>query len=392
MKTKNLSKKHDSIKIDLETKTSELDKLKISSNSTNLDNIHLTNLFTEISQKYESSEKERQVLLNLLDEKEKQIEKLFSLEIENAELKAKSLLENFDNKPEESLLTKKSKKNIFSSSNTNANHKERSLNIVSINAGSQTSEKVYFSEHVCSLEQEILNINKKYEILKKEFQDHKDKSHKIIINNEENYKKLLKENEGIKKKIDELINEKEENIKNNNDKINKILVSNGKGNENANCSFEINNMKRRDSMNSFNQFANNFQLNEIEKQIINIEYLKNVLLKYLESIAVGNQFHIKLLENVIFAILSVSNKERVLLEEKRVRASFYYNLWYNTKSYLSAKIYGPQPSIEINENCKTSDISLIENLKTIRRNSFSCDIISEKKDKENSLGLNGVNN
>jgi len=201
-------------------------------------------------------------------------------------------------------------------------------------------------------------------------------------------KKILKENEGIKKRIDDLINEREENIKNNNDKINKILVSNG--NESASSSFEINNMKRRDSTNSFNQIGNNFQLNEIDKQIINIEYLKNVLLKYLESIAVGNQFHVKLLENVIFAILSVSNKERALLEEKRVRASFYYNLWFNAKSYLSAKIYGPQPSIEINENSKINDVSLIENLKTIRRNSYSGEI-SEKKEKENSLGLNGVN-
>jgi len=107
-----LIKKHDSFKQDLETKTNELDKLKISSNSTNLDNIHLTNLFTEISQKFENSDKERLVLLCLLDEKEKQIEKLYSLEIENAELKAKSLLENFDNKPDKSLSTKKSKKRI----------------------------------------------------------------------------------------------------------------------------------------------------------------------------------------------------------------------------------------------------------------------------------------
>jgi len=38
---------------------------------------------------------------------------------------------------------------------------------MSINAGTQTSEKVYFSEQVANLEQEILNINKKIRDIKK---------------------------------------------------------------------------------------------------------------------------------------------------------------------------------------------------------------------------------
>jgi hypothetical protein len=73
---------------------------------------------------------------------------------------------------------------------------------------------------------------------------------------------------------------------------------------------------------------------------INSEYLKNVLLKYLEAIAIGNEFQIKILENVLFTILTVNKKEINKLEEKRQKSSFYYNLWYNAKAFLAARIYG----------------------------------------------------
>jgi hypothetical protein len=66
-----------------------------------------------------------------------------------------------------------------------------------------------------------------------------------------------------------------------------------------------------------------------------------VLLKYLEAIAIGNEFQIKILENVIFTILNVSKNEINKLEEKRAKSSFYYNLWYNAKAFLAARIYGP---------------------------------------------------
>jgi hypothetical protein len=99
---------------------------------------------------------------------------------------------------------------------------------------------------------------------------------------------------------------------------------------------------KKDSNDSLINMANkNFpNLNISDGQKISIEYLKNVLLKYLEAIAIGNEFQIKILENVIFTVLSVSKKEIDSLEEKRSRSSFYYNLWYNAKSYISARIYG----------------------------------------------------
>lgn len=112
--------------------------------------------------------------------------------------------------------------------------------------------------------------------------------------------------------------------------------------------------------NILNTFKNNYtgpnstNLHEKELQKINIEYLKNVLLKYLESIALGNEFQIKILENVIFTILNIPNEERLRLEEKRSRSSFYYNLWYNAKAFLSAKIYGNSD----NPQGHTSDSSL----------------------------------
>jgi hypothetical protein len=71
-----------------------------------------------------------------------------------------------------------------------------------------------------------------------------------------------------------------------------------------------------------------------------LEYLKNVLLKYLESVALGNEFQMKILENVIFSVLNVSQNEIELLESKRMRSSFYFSWWYNAKTYISTKIYG----------------------------------------------------
>ena len=81
-------------------------------------------------------------------------------------------------------------------------------------------------------------------------------------------------------------------------------------------------------------------MSEINNHRISVEYLKNVLLKYLEAIAIGDEFQIKLLENVIFSILKVADIDKMKLEEKRNRSSFYFNLWHNAKAFLSARIYG----------------------------------------------------
>ncbi len=84
---------------------------------------------------------------------------------------------------------------------------------------------------------------------------------------------------------------------------------------------------------------------------ISKEYLKNVLLKYLEAIAIGNEFETKILENVLFTVLDVSQNEIKFLENKRITSSFYYHLWYNAKSFLASKIYGQsQPTIEEEPN------------------------------------------
>ena len=55
------------------------------------------NNYNDIVKKNENLEIEKHYLINLLDEKSKEIDKLSSFEIENAELKAKSLLETIEN-------------------------------------------------------------------------------------------------------------------------------------------------------------------------------------------------------------------------------------------------------------------------------------------------------
>jgi len=121
----------------------------------------------------------------------------------------------------------------------------------------------------------------------------------------------------------------------------------------------------------------NMSINELEKQIVGVEYLKNILLKYLEAIAVGNEFQTKILENVIFAILSIPNSEKVKLEEKRARSYFYYNLWYNAKAFLSAKIYG---------NNVTLPITPIEKDNNMKQN-----MESEEKNRKSSTSSIDVN-
>jgi len=278
-----------------------------------------------------------------LEDKDRQLERLSALEIENAELKAKNLLESFDSKKEEFKPNSNKKKNGFTFYAT-----EKTLNITNISQGTQTGEKYFSQEYVSSIEQEINELNKKNENYRKEFQDHRERSNKIILSTEENYKKLLKENETLKFTIDSLNNTINDlNIQNKN------LTLNNNTSLSSNDLRLLNNIKNKSLNDSKNTLTNqnitmlnpNMSIIEIEKQIINIEYLKNILVKYLEAIAIGNEFQIKILENVIFAVLSISDSEKANLEEKRSRSSFYYNLWYNAKAFLSAKIYGNGISI-----------------------------------------------
>ena len=108
-----------------------------------------------------------------------------------------------------------------------------------------------------------------------------------------------------------------------------------------------NNKKLKDHYDDLNP---EFKISQINSHRISVEYLKNVLLKYLEAIAIGNEFQIKILENVIFSILKIPNSERQKLEDYRNRSSFYLNLWYNAKAYLAAKIYGNPNDAQKDEN------------------------------------------
>ena len=130
---------------------------------------------------------------------------------------------------------------------------------------------------------------------------------------------------------------------------NNLITSNNKKENNQNANIEISNINSTTDKNSANKLSDHyddlnpdFKISEINSHRVSVEYLKNILLKYLEAIAIGNEFQIKILENVIFSILKIPNNERLKLEDKRNRSSFYFNLWHNAKSYLAAKIYGNQ--------------------------------------------------
>ena len=167
------SRKNEILKSELDSKTNELDKLKLSSRELNNTVMHLTSLYNDVAMKYDNVDKERSVLLSMMEDKERQIEKLSSFEIENAELKAKNLLDSFD-------LKKDDNKGIFKKNNMvnlNTNNEKR-LNLSkfnyfllgSINSGTQTTEKLFSHEYVGSLENEINDLKLKSENFRKEFQ------------------------------------------------------------------------------------------------------------------------------------------------------------------------------------------------------------------------------
>lgn len=154
---------------------------------------------------------------------------------------------------------------------------------------------------------------------------------------------MLKENENLKKELSDILSEAKNN---------------------SYPRLEVEKKQSSDLMliNEINNIKNSIQYKNIpfsDYHKINLEYLKNVLIKYLEAISIGDEFQIKILENVIFTILDVSNDEKLKLEEKRSRSSFYYNLWYNAKAFLSARIYGTS-SDDIFENRKSTEEINIE--------------------------------
>ena len=333
-----LTDKNNFLSQQLEETQTNFDNYK-NSQKDNLENLsHYMSGYEEFKIKNENLENEKNYLMKLLDEKNAEIEVLNSLELENAELKAKSLLNNFDlSSPKKKHSDDFSKLNLSLNNNDDSkNISSSQLKITSLNAGSQTEEKMYSQEEYDLLGNELESFKQKYEKIKKDFADYKEKSHKILMTNESNYNKILKEHENLKKELSQLLN------KHNNEK-------NGNANNNRNNE-DVNNVNIQNKARPNIQPPSIVIDGTIEKFDINLkinnEYLKNVLMKYLEAMAIGNEFQTKILENVIFTILKVSSNEKKKLEEKRATSSFYYNLWFNAKAFLSARIYGEYPEEE----------------------------------------------
>ncbi|MCQ2818318.1 MAG: hypothetical protein MJ252_13710 [archaeon] len=304
--------------------------------SENEDNSSKLNFFQngyeELKKTNESLLNEKNYLMQILDEKNKEIEILNSLELENAELKAQSLLNDIEpvTKIEEKI---KPEENI------------NQIKILNLNIGTQTEEVFYEESYVQNLQNELDLIKKKYDKLKKEFVEYKEKSHAIFLTNEENYKKILTEHENLKKELSQLL----------------TAYNNEKSSKAAKMVPPVNKVNKSIIVPKIKLDAKQLDI----KEKISNEYLKNVLLKYLEALAIGNEFQSKILENVMFTVLSVSSKEKKYLEEKRITSSFYYNLWFNAKAFLTAKIYGTTNTEENSKEEEQGEIEIQESNKNV---------------------------
>jgi len=84
------------LQYELEIKNKELKSVKNSYEKLRCEYDEKNEKFNETFSKYDIIESEKHFLMNLMEEKNKEIESLRYLEVENAELKAKSLLQNID--------------------------------------------------------------------------------------------------------------------------------------------------------------------------------------------------------------------------------------------------------------------------------------------------------
>ena len=309
----------------------------------------LINENKELTEKLENLANEKDYLMKTLEEKNQEIQSLSNLELEFAELKAKTLLNTINNEEGNDLNMynlsldynnknendndKNNLNSIFNNDKKSSSEINLVVKIDKLNMGCQTDNIFYTEEEYQKLQNEINDYKTHIENLKQEFNDYKIKSHKTLLINENNYNKVFKEYEKVKKELSQLLD------KYNND--NSQINLNGKKMPN-----NIHNIQPASVGINRNEFKN-FDVNKK----ISKEYLKNVLLKYLEAIAIGNEFETKILENVLFTVLDVSQNEIKYLENKRITSSFYYHLWYNAKSFLASKIYGQsQPVIEDEQN------------------------------------------
>lgn len=335
------------------------EQYKTEQNNNNDSLNHYMNGYEELKVQNESLLQEKDYLMKLLDDKNAEIEQLNKLELENAELKAQSLLLDLDtnNNNNNNSNVHSSDKNVYGSSSTLlksdnvSNSTTAQIKITSLNIGVQTEERVYYDNDIQEIKNELEMYKNKYEKTKKDFLEYKDKSHRILLENETNYNKILNEHQTLKKELSQLLTKHNQSKRNDN-----------------------NNIIRDDKLKAPSVVIGKDIVKFDIKEKISNEYLKNVLLKYLEAIAIGNEFQTKILENVIFTVLNVSGNEKKKLEEKRYTSSFYYNLWFNAKAFLSARIYGEEQQEEdkinndVNENISNDNNSNSNNNSEINNN------------------------
>lgn len=341
------------------------EQYKTEQNNNNDSLNHYMNGYEELKVQNESLLQEKDYLMKLLDDKNAEIEQLNKLELENAELKAKSLLLDLDttNNNNNNSNVHSSDKNVYTytsssllkSDNVSNINTTAQIKITSLNIGVQTEERVYYDNDIQEIKNELEMYKSKYEKTKKDFLEYKDKSHRILLENETNYNKILNEHQTLKKELSQLLTKHNQSKRNDN-----------------------NNIIRDDKLKAPSVVIGKDIVKFDIKEKISNEYLKNVLLKYLEAIAIGNEFQTKILENVIFTVLNVSGNEKKKLEEKRYTSSFYYNLWFNAKAFLSARIYGEEQQEEDKINNDVNENSSNDN------NSNNNSEINNNIDKDNS--------
>ena len=355
--------------------TQEYDDYK-KTNSNSIEQLNLmVNENKELKENVENLSNEKNYLMKILDEKNAEIQLLNNLELENAELKAKNLLNTLNNNDdgndlnmynlsldynnnEDNEKNNNANNNIFGKKNSSTSNNNLVVKIDSLNMGSQTDNIIYSEEEYQKLKDEIEEYKKEITNLKQEFNDYKVKSNKILKISENNYNKVFKEYEIVKKELSQFLNKY--NNDNNQIKNHENKKPNLPNIQPASVGIDQKNIK-------------NFDVNKR----ISKEYLKNVLLKYLEAIAIGNEFETKILENVLFTVLQVSKNEIKYLEDKRITSSFYYNLWYNAKSFLTSKIYGENGTeVEEKVSDKIGDGSILDEKNNINN-------IEKKENKNN---------
>jgi len=340
-----LNIKNKELNINYKQISQEYEEFKKNNSESNERMEKLINENKELTEKLENAMNEKDYLMKTLEEKNQEIQSLSNLELEYAELKAKTLLNTINseegndsnmynlsldfNIKEEKENEKNISNNIFNNDKKNTNEINLIVKIDKLNMGCQTDNFFYTEEEYQKLKDEIEEYKAEINSLKQEFNDYKVKSHKTLLINENNYNKVFKEYEKVKKELSQLL-----------DKYNK-----------DNSNININGNKIMNNLHNIQPASVGINRNELKNFDVNKkiskEYLKNVLLKYLEAIAIGNEFETKILENVLFTVLDVSQNEIKYLENKRITSSFYYHLWYNAKSFLASKIYGQsQPTIE----------------------------------------------